>query len=140
MNPIVPYLNFEGNGFEALAFYEKALNGKILFSQSFGDSPMGAQTPDDYKNKLMHGSLRAGELMFMASDTPPHYEVKRGNNISLSLNFNTIDEMEKVFNGLSEGGNVVMPLQETFWAERFGLLTDKYGINWMFNKDNPQNK
>ncbi len=130
---IEPYLNFDGNGKEALAFYEKALDGKVLFSQTFGESPMGAQTPDDYKDKLMHATFQAGSVKFMASDGPPGYVSKPGNNIALSLHSDSIAEIEKVYNVLSEGARIDMPLQETFWAQRFGMLTDKYGISWMFN-------
>jgi PhnB protein len=133
MISIEPYLSFEGNGKEALAFYEKALGGKVLFSQTFGESPMGGQTPDEHKDKLMHATFQAGELKFMASDGPPGYKSKPGNNVNLSLHSKSIAEIEKAYNGLAEGANIAMPLQETFWAQRFGMLTDKYGINWMFN-------
>ena len=138
MQGIVPYLNFDGNGTEALQFYCKALEGKILFQQSFGDSPMGAQTPDEFKNRLMHATFECEAGSFMASDCPPGYEMKTGNNVSLSLHYPATDKMERAFNGLAEGGTVLMPLQETFWAHRFGMLTDKYGFNWMFNMDKPQ--
>ncbi|HEX7905022.1 MAG TPA: VOC family protein [Chitinophagaceae bacterium] len=138
MEGIIPYLNFEGNGTEALQFYSKALDGKVLFQQTFGDSPMGAQTPDEFKNRLMHASFQCDAGSFMASDGPPGYELKAGNNVSLSLHYNSIEKIEKAFNGLAEGGTVMMPLQETFWAHRFGMLIDKYGFNWMFNMDKPQ--
>ena len=138
MQGIVPYLNFDGNGTEALQFYCKALDGKILFQQSFGDSPMGAQTPDEFKNRLMHATFECEAGSFMASDSPSGYEMKTGNNVSLSLHYPSTDKMEKAFNDLAEGGTVLMPLQETFWAHRFGMLIDKYGFNWMFNMDKPQ--
>ena len=138
MQGIVPYLNFDGNGTEALKFYSKALDGKILFQQSFGDSPMGAETPDEFKNRLMHGSFQCESGSFMASDGPPGHEIKTGNNVSLSLHFDSVDKAEKAFNGLAEGGTVTMPLQETFWALRFGMLVDKYGFNWMVNIDKLQ--
>lgn len=138
MKGIIPYLNFNGNGFEALGFYCKALDGKILFSQSMGDSPMGAQTPDEFKNRLMHGSFECEAGVFMASDGQPGRPVITGDNVNLSLHFDDVAKAEKAFNGLAEGGKVLMPLQETFWALRFGMLTDKYGFNWMFNIDKPQ--
>jgi PhnB protein len=138
MQGIIPYLNFDGNGTEALQFYCKALDGKILFQQSFGDSPMGAQTPDEFKSRLMHATFECEAGSFMASDGPPGYELKTGNTVSLSLHYPATDKMEKAFTGLAEGGTVLMPLQETFWAHRFGMLTDKYGFNWMFNMDKPQ--
>lgn len=138
MRGITPYLNFEGNGTEALQFYCKALDGKILFQQSFGDSPMGAQTPDEFKNRLMHATFECEAGSFMASDGPPGYERTTGNAVSLSLHYDSEDKIQKAFDSLAEGGIVMMPLQETFWAHRFGMLTDKYGFNWMFNMDKPQ--
>ncbi len=137
MKGIIPYLNFGGNGAEALQFYCKALDGKILFSQTFGDSPMGDQTPAEHKNRLMHATFQCGAGTFMASDTPPGFEAKAGNMVTLSLHYDTVAEAEKYFNALSEGGMVMMPLQETFWAQRFGMLSDKYGFLWMVNVDKP---
>lgn len=138
MQGIVPYLNFPGNGTEALQFYSKALDGKIMFQMSFGDSPMGDKMPEDYKNKLMHASFQCEAGSFMASDGPPGYEMKMGNNVSLSLHYNSVEAAEKAFKELSEGGTVTMPLQESFWALRFGMLVDKYGFQWMVNVDKPQ--
>ena len=138
MNGIVPYLNFDGTGFEALKFYCKALDGKILFQQSMGESPMGAQTPDEFKNRLMHATFECEAGSFMASDGPPGNKMNVGNNVSLSLHYNSEGKIQKAFEGLAEGGTVLMPLQETYWAHRFGMLIDKYGFNWMFNMDKPQ--
>lgn len=138
MQGITPYLNFDGNGSEALKFYTKALGGQVLFQQSFGESPMADQTPPEYKDRLMHASFQCEAGSFMASDAPPGYEMKAGNTVSLSLHYDTPEKADKAFAGLSEGGTVTMPLQETFWAARFGMLTDKYGFNWMVNVDKPQ--
>jgi len=138
MQGITAYLNFDGNGAEALQFYCKALDGKVLFQQSFGDSPMGDQTPDEYKKRLMHATFQCDAGTFMASDTLPEHELKTGNNVSLSLHYDSADKLEKAFNGLAEGGTIVMPPEETFWAHRFGMLVDKYGFNWMFNMDKQQ--
>lgn len=138
MHGITPYLNFDGNGTEALQFYCKALDGKILFQQSFGDSPMGAQTPEEYKKRLMHATFECEAGSFMTSDGPPGHKLEKGNNISLSLHFNSVEKLEKAFNALAEGGTVTMPAQETFWAHRFGMLVDKYGFQWMVNMDKPQ--
>ena len=135
MEAIVPYLNFNGNAAEALAFYAKAFGGKTLFQQTFGESPMADQTPDQYKNKVMHATFQAGELTFMVSDCMPDQPVKGGTNMSLSLNFKSVADIDKTFATLSEGSDIIMPLQDTFWGARFGMLTDKFGINWMFNHD-----
>ncbi len=131
-------MNFDGNGTEALQFYCKALDGKILFQQSFGDSPMASQTPAEFKNRLMHATFQCEAGTFMASDGPPGSKVKTGNNVNLSLHYDSLDKMEKAFNGLAEGGTILMALQETYWAHRFGMLIDKYGFSWMFNMDKPQ--
>jgi len=135
MEPIVPYLNFNGNGAEALAFYAKAFDGKTLFQQTFGDSPMADNTPADYKNKIMHATFQAGDLTFMISDCMPGQEVNTGTNMSLSLNFKTVADIDKTFTALSDGATVTMPLQDTFWGAKFGMLIDKFGVNWMFNHD-----
>mgnify|MGYP001241587603 CR=1 FL=1 len=138
MKGIIPYLNFGGDGTEALQFYCNALDGKVLFQQTFGESPMGDKTPEEHKNRLMHASFECSAGMFMASDSPPGFERKAGNTISLSLQYGSVAEAEKAFNNLSAGGSVMMPLQETFWALRFGMLTDKYGFLWMVNVDKPR--
>jgi PhnB protein len=136
MEAIVPYLNFNGDAAQALAMYEKAFDGKIVFQQTFGESPM--ESPPGFKDKIMHATFQAGGLTFMVSDCPPGMEVKGGTNLSLSLNFKTVEDIEKRFKALSEGATITMPLQDTFWGARFGMLTDKFGVNWMFNYDYPK--
>lgn len=133
MEAIIPYLTFNGNAAEALAFYAKAFDGAILFQQSFGDSPM--ETAEDWKDKVMHASFQAGELTFMVSDIMKGQNVIPGSNTSLSMNFKDVASIDKVFAALSDGANITMPLQDTFWGARFGMLVDKFGINWMFNHD-----
>ena len=135
MEAIVPYLMFNGNAGEALAFYAKAFDGKTLFQQSFGESPMGNEMPDEYKSKIMHATFQAGDLTFMVSDNMPGQQVSGGTNLSLSLNFKTVAEIDKIFAALSEDAKITMPLQDTFWGAKVGMLTDKFGINWMFNHD-----
>jgi PhnB protein len=133
MEAIIPYLNFNGNATEALEFYSKALNGQVDYKQTFGEAPM--ESSEEQKDKIMHASFKAGELHFLVSDSMPGQPVNSGSNLSLSLNFNDADEMNKTFAALSEGGNVTMELLDTFWGARFGMLEDKYGFNWMFNHD-----
>lgn len=135
MEAIVPYLNFNGNAEEALEFYTRAFGGGVLFQQSFRDSPMADQTPEEYKDKVMHASFQAGELKLMVSDAMHGQPVSPGSNLSLSLNFTNQADIDKTFSVLSEGATITMPLQDTFWGARFGMLTDKFGINWMFNHD-----
>ena len=133
MEAIIPYLNFNGNATEALAFYSKALNGAVLFQQTFGESPM--DSPVDMKDKIMHATFKAGDLTIMVSDCMPGQPLIAGTNVSLSLNFNDIASIEKTFAALSDGSTITMPLQDTFWGARFGMLTDKFGFHWMFNHD-----
>ena len=138
MEAIVPYLNFNGNAAEALAFYSKALEGEILHQQTFGESPMPSS--DTMKDKIMHATFQADQLTFMVSDCPAEMSVTNGTNISLSLNFKDAAAIDKTFSALSEGAKITMELQDTFWGARFGMLTDKFGINWMFNHDKEQSK
>ena len=133
MEAIVPYLNFNGIVKDVLAFYTKALEGKILFQQTFGESQM-PHTPE-MKDKIMHASFQAGALTLMFSDCSPEHYVTMGNNINLSLNFTDSTLMDKTFAALAESGKITMELQDTFWGARFGMLTDQFGINWMFNHD-----
>ncbi|MEO6583367.1 MAG: VOC family protein [Ferruginibacter sp.] len=137
MQAIIPYLTFNGNAAEAMAFYAKALGGAVEFQQTFGESPM--KVSEDTKDKIMHATFKAGELSIMCSDTNDEMgKVTPGSNISLSLNFNDEESINTTFEALAEGGKITMPLENTFWNARFGMLTDKFGFNWMLNHDLPQ--
>ena len=133
MEAIIPYLTFNGKAAEALDFYAKALHGNIESKQTFADAKM--ETAEEFKNNILHAVLKAGDLTMMFSDSGNKDEVTSGTNLSLSLNFNVLEEMEKTFEALSQGGKITMPLQDTFWGARFGMLTDKFGFHWMFNHD-----
>lgn len=133
MEAIIPYLNFNGNAQKALEFYATALGGKITESQTFGGA--GMADDDSMKDKILHAVLEAGHLKFMVSDCPPGVSVKEGDQVSLSLNFNDLETIEKTFAALADGGHVTMPLQDTFWGARFGMTKDKFGVHWMFNHD-----
>ena len=137
MEAIVPYLNFNGSAKEALAFYKKALNGNVVYSQTFGDANMAQD--EGMKDKVLHAVFEAGALKFMVSDCPPGVSVQSGDQVSLSLNFTDADSIEKTFAALSDGGQITMPLQDTFWGARFGMTKDKFGVHWMFNFDKPKN-
>jgi PhnB protein len=132
------YLSFNGNAAEALAFYAKSLGGKILFSMTFGESPMGAETPADHKNKIMHATLEARGKQIMASDLPPGMAFDGYKGFSLSVQAKDVKEGEQLFKALSEGGKVTMPYAATFWSPGFGMLEDKFGVPWMVNVDHPQ--
>jgi PhnB protein len=127
-----PYISFNGNCEEALNFYARALNGKIKDLSRFSDTP--APYGDADKNKVMHSTFEADGFSFMASDIPSGMPAAvSGSNVNLSLHFDDLKQEEQVFNALGEGGKITMPLQETFWGAKFGMLEDKFGLKWMFN-------
>ncbi len=112
-------------------FYKDVMGGDVHFSRfSEANDP---STPEDYKNKVMHATLTTDTLSFMACDVRPGTEATFGNGISLSLAGQDEALLTKYFNGLSEGGNVTMPLAKQFWGDTFGMFTDKFGIDWMVN-------
>lgn len=135
MNSVTPYLNFNGDAEAAFTFYVDAIGGKIDFLQRFGDAPedMGAD-----KNKILHLTATINGSTLMASDCPPGVSVSFGNNLTLSLNMGSAAELDEKFAKLAEGGTITMPVQDTFWGARFGMLVDKFGISWMFNFDYPR--
>ncbi|MTI29984.1 VOC family protein [Xanthovirga aplysinae] len=126
-----PYLTFDGVCREAMNFYKECLNGEIVYLQNFEDSPEPISEVD--KKRVMHAHLKFGENDLMASDSRTEDKMDTGNNIQLSVNLSNPKEMEKIFSRLSKGGEVHMPIQDTFWGAKFGMLKDKYGIHWMFN-------
>ncbi|MCG8700735.1 MAG: VOC family protein [Bacteroidales bacterium] len=123
-----PYLNFNGNCEEAMNFYKECLGGNLEFS-TFDTAPM--EVPEDYKKKILHSTLKFGDAVFMASDTMPGYEVQMGSSFAISINASSLDQAQSFFGKLSEGGNVMMPFEKAFWGGMFGMLQDKYGVNWM---------
>ena len=127
-----PYLNFNGRCEAAFKFYEKCLGGKITMMMTHGQSPMADQTPADWRDKIMHARMTVGDRVLMGSDAPPeHYQKPQGFSVSLSVTDPA--DAERKFNALAQNGTVQMPLQQTFWAVRFGVLTDQFGIPWMIN-------
>ncbi len=131
-----PYLTFNGQCEEAFRFYEKCLSGKILFMLTYGDAPMAEQTPTGWRDKIIHTTLTVGDQVLQGVDVlPGHYQKPQG--FSLSLNIDAATEVDRIFNALAEGGTVQLPLQETFWAFRFGMLVDRFGTPWMINCGKP---
>lgn len=129
---INPYLHFNGNCEEAFHFYAEVLGGKIQTVFTFAGTPMAAHVPPAFQNKLMHASLLVGDVLLMGADaTPDRYQPPAG--FSVSLGITSVAEAERVFHALAEGGAVHMPIQQTFWAQRFGMLVDRFGIPWMVN-------
>lgn len=127
------YLIFNGNCAEAMKFYAKNLGAELQI-MPFSEMP-GGDYPKEAKDRIMHSRLTKGSAVLMASDNMPGMEFKQGNNFSVSVNCENIPEIEKFFKAFSEKATIKMPLQQTFWAERFGMLIDRYGVHWMFNLD-----
>ena len=131
------YLNFNGNCEEAFLFYKSVFNTDFLYVGRYKEMPQPEDCPPispDFGDKIMHISLPiGGNTVLMGCDTggewAPHYQ--QGNNFSISLNTDSMEEADRIFNGLSEGGQVTMPMQKTFWGDYFGMFTDKFGVNWM---------
>lgn len=137
MKNIYVYLIFNGNCRQAMEFYKKCLGGELhqmTFAEMPGNPPPEVQKA---KDRIMHARLTAGSAVLMASDTMPGMPHQQGDNYSVSLDCESVPEIEKLFAALSEKGTVKMPLQETFWAQRFGMFNDQFGIPWMLNLDRP---
>jgi PhnB protein len=127
-----PYLTFDGQCEAAFKFYAKVLGGKIEAMITYGGSPIAEQTQPEWRNKIMHARMTVGDKILMASDAPPdRYEAMKG--IMVTLGIDEPGEAERIFHALSEDGTVQMPIQETFWARRFGMLVDQFGTPWMVN-------
>lgn len=127
---LIPYLNFEGNCAEAMEFYHGVLGGELHVS-TFGDSPVESK-PED-KDRVMHATLQSDTFSLMASDAMPNGKVDFGNSVHLSIMGDDEPKLTELFDKLSVGGNVDMPLAKQFWGDTFGMFTDKYGMHWMFN-------
>jgi PhnB protein len=127
-----PYLMFNGNCQEAFKFYEQCLGGKIDAMMTYGESPMADQTPAELVNRIMHMQLTVKDMVLMGADFPPEMvEIPKGFHVSLQ--FDDPAEAESLFHALAENGSVKMPIQETFWAERFAMFNDRFGTPWMIN-------
>ncbi len=132
------YLHFKDNCEEALNFYAKALGGKIVFMLRYGESPAAQECGKEMGSKIMHGRVMVGGDAIMASDCPPdRYSPPAGFGINISVD--TPEEAERYFKALSEKAKEIhMPMGETFWAQRFGMLTDQFGVSWMVNCEKKQ--
>ena|SRR5213593_1180773 len=127
-----PYLSFKGECESAFKFYEQTLGGKITGIMKWGGSPGENNVPENWRDKVMHAHLAIGDQALMGADPPLDY-YKEPAGFSIALNLKDITEAERIFNALSPGGRITMPLEKTFWASRFGMLTDRFGIPWMIN-------
>ncbi|MCA9735519.1 VOC family protein [candidate division KSB1 bacterium] len=134
MSHFTPYLMFDGNCEEAMQFYRACFGGELGYFCRYGDAPM--EVPVEQQTKIMHVEFKFWGGSIMACDHLQREDVflpKAGTNMHLSLGFESGRVMKKTFDRLKEGGNVTMEVREQFWGDKFGMLTDKYGVNWMFS-------
>jgi PhnB protein len=133
---IIPYLSFKGECEAAFKFYEQCLGARLGQVFRYGGSPMAGEVPADWSEKIMHGSVTIGDVMLNGGDVAPdRYEEPRG--FSLSIQISSTDDAERIFRDLATNGKVVMPLAQTFWAARFGMVVDRFGIPWLINCEEP---
>lgn len=129
-----PYLTFDGTTRQAFAFYAEVLGGKIEFMQTFGETPASNDVPAEFRDRVMHATLSLPDGKLMASDAGPWAPLEGPMRAcALSLQYPTAAEGKRAFDALAVGGKVTMPFDKTFWAEGFGMLTDKFGVAWMVN-------
>jgi PhnB protein len=129
---INPYLSFNGNCEEAFKFYEKTLGGKIEAMIPHEGTPAADFVPGDWRAKIMHARLAVDGEVIMGSDSPPQHQQKPS-GFSVSINLDDAGKGKRIFEALSDGGEIRMPFQETFWAGGFGMVVDRFGTPWMVN-------
>ena len=136
MNMLNPYLNFNGNTEEVFNFYRSVFGGEFVMVSRFGDTPGCEEMPEEEKNGIMHIALQVGNNIIMGTDVPKSMkQVTAGTNISLCLSVDSREEADRVFNLLAEGGDASMPMADMFWGAYYGMLTDKFEIQWMISYD-----
>ena len=131
---IDPYLNFDGQCAEAFQLYERVLGGRIDGMMTHGASPMAADVPAAWRDRILHARLVVGDQVLMGCDAPPEYYAKpKGAHITITVK--TSSEAERIFLALADKGTVTMPIATTFWSPRFGMLTDRFGTPWMITTE-----
>jgi PhnB protein len=129
------YLHFNGNCKAAFEFYATCLGGNIPMMMTFGDAPADVigQIPPEAHHQIMHATLEIGDQVLMGSDCPPHIPFEGIKGCTISISIDEPAEAERIFNLMVDGGQITMPLAETFWSKKFGMLVDRYGVSWMVN-------
>jgi PhnB protein len=133
---LCPYLNFNGNCQAAFRFYEEHLGGKISFMMTHAEAPAPQNVRPEWGSAILHARMTIGDTDLMASDIPPEQQEPM-RSCYLNLGVSNAREAERIFSVLEKGGQVIMPMQETFWASRFGILRDQFGVLWMVGADQP---
>ena len=130
------HLHFNGNCREAFDFYARTLGGRIVFAMTYAESPSAEEVPAEARDKIIHARIDLGGQFLLGCDAPTqHYHAPQGFNVMAAVEKPA--EAERVFNALAAGGKVTMPFEETFWAHRFGMCTDRFGVPWMVNCEKP---
>ena len=129
------YVNYPGNCQEAFRFYEQHLGGKIVMMMTHAQAPNAKDTPPDRKNAILHARITIGDTELLGADIPNAQPMR---SAYLSLMVNSVEEAERIYAALSEGGEVFMPMQETFFAVRFAQLRDRFGASWMILHERPR--
>ena len=130
------HLHFKGNCTEAFKSYAEILGGRIAFSMTYAESPAAAETPPALRNQIIHARLEFGSQAILGADaSPEHYHTPQGFNVCVAVDKPA--DAERIFKALADRGSTTMPLQETFFAQRFGMCTDRFGIPWMVNCPKP---
>ncbi|NGQ96785.1 VOC family protein [Brevibacillus sp. SYP-B805] len=129
---LTPYLMMDGNAKEAIQFYEQALDAKVLFFQTFGEMPENPEfpLPEEAKNRVSHAMLKIGESDLMFSDTFPGTPHQQGSQVTICISTDDKEKAKQIFEALQQGGQVTMPLQETFFSPAYGIVTDKFGVTF----------
>lgn len=127
------YLTYDGQCEAAFRFYAQCLGGTLEAMSRFADTPGCEHVPASHRDKIMHARLVVGDQVLMASDNIPEYPYEGIKGCSIALNVDSKAEADRAFKALSEQGQVIMPLDKTFWAARFGMLVDRFGVPWMIN-------
>jgi PhnB protein len=135
MTTVNPYIAYQGNCRDAIEFYKAALGAEVQFMQTYGDSPMSSMGPAE---QIMHCSIQLGDSTVLMCDDPRLEASSENSRISLAIGVQDAARAKEYFDGLASGGSIIMPLQKTYWAEAFGMLTDKFGIKWMVNCEAPR--
>jgi len=133
---LCPYLTFNGQCQAAFKFYEESLHGRTVFLMTYENTPMDLGISWEWQKQVSHATFALGDFVFYGADAPPgQYQKPQG--FALQFNLSEPVEAERIFNALAENGTVQMPMQETFWALRFGVLVDQFGIPWHINCEKP---
>lgn len=134
MKAIIPYITFKGETKEAVELYTSVFGGEVVEMHTYGSSEM--EVAKEYKDQIMHAHFRSGDMNIMFSDAHERQDASvRGNAIALAVDFPEPELLDAAFAKLAEGGIISMPVQDTFWGARYGMLSDKFGIHWAFNHD-----